>query len=67
MLTSHLATRYLGEQGLLLLTGAAAVFSGPTNFAFAYGLTKSATHSLTLQMAERTDIPRTSNVICILP
>jgi len=67
LLTSHLATRYLGEQGLLLLTGASAVFSGPTNYAFAYGLTKAATHSLVLQMAERSDLPRTSDVICILP
>jgi hypothetical protein len=67
LLTSHLATKYLGEQGLLVLTGAASVFAGPTNYAFAYGLTKSATHSLVLQMAEKTDIPRTSSVICILP
>ena len=48
LLTSHLATRYLGPQGMLTLTGAAAVFDGPVNYAFAYGLTKSATHALVL-------------------
>jgi NAD(P)-dependent dehydrogenase (short-subunit alcohol dehydrogenase family) len=67
LLTSHLATKYLAEQGLFVLTGAAAAFSGPTNYAFAYGITKSATHALALQMAERTELPKTSSVICILP
>ena len=67
LLTSHLATKYLAEQGMLVLTGAAAVFTAPTNYAFAYGITKSATHALALQMAERTDLPKTSTVCCILP
>ena len=57
ILTSHLATKYLAEHGLLLLTGASSVFTGPVNYAFAYGVAKSATHALALQMAERTDIP----------
>lgn len=48
LLTSHLATKFLAEQGMLTLTGAAAVFEGPVNYAFAYGLTKSATHALVL-------------------
>ena len=52
---------------MLTLTGAAAVFDGPVNYAFAYGLTKSATHALVLQMAERNDLPKKSNVNCILP
>ena len=67
ILTSHLATKYLSQQGMLTLTGAAAVFDGPVNYAFAYGLTKSATHALVLQMAERADIPKNSTVNCILP
>ena len=67
LLSSHLASKFLAEQGLLLLTGAASVFEGPTNYAFAYGITKSATHSLALQMAERSELPKTSSVICILP
>ena len=67
LLASHLATRYLAEQGLLVLTGAAAVFAGPTNYAFAYGVSKAATHALALQMAERTELPKTSTVLTILP
>ena len=48
LLASHLATKYLAEQGLLVLTGAAAAFAGPTNYAFAYGITKQATHAIAL-------------------
>lgn len=43
------------------------MFEGPVNFAFAYGLTKQATHAIALQMAERVDIPKSSDVVCILP
>ena len=50
-----------------MFTGAAAVFEGPVNFAYAYGMTKSATHALALHMAERTDIPESSSVVTILP
>ncbi|CDW74303.1 UNKNOWN [Stylonychia lemnae] len=67
LLTGHLASRYLAEQGFLCITGAAAVFEGPVNYAFSYGMTKQATHSLVLQLAERVDVPKTSDVICILP
>ena len=67
LLTGHLAARFLGEQGFLCLTGAAAVFEGPVNFAFAYGVTKQATHGIALQLAERVDIPKTSDVVTILP
>ena len=67
LLTGHLASHYLGEQGFLCITGAAKVFEGPVNWAFAYGLTKQATHSLALHLAEKTDIPKSSSVCCILP
>ena len=53
LLTAHLAAHYLGEQGFVCLTGAAKVFEGPVNWAFAYGLTKQATHSLVLHLAEK--------------
>ena len=62
-----MASKFLGEQGLLVFTGAAKVFEGPTNFALAYGLSKQATHSLALHMAERADIPKSADVITILP
>jgi hypothetical protein len=40
LLTAHLATKYLDEQGFLMVTGAASVFQGPANYAFAYAMTK---------------------------
>ncbi len=67
LLTAHLAANYLGEHGFLCFTGAAKVFEGPVNWAFAYGMTKQATHSLVLHLAEKTDIPQSSSVCCILP
>ena len=67
LLTGHLSTRYLGPQGFLMLTGAAAVFEGPVNFAYGYAMSKAATHNLALQLAERTEIPEASSVCTILP
>ena len=67
LLTGHLSTKFLGPQGFLMFTGAAAVFEGPVNFAYGYAMSKSATHNLALQMAERTEIPSSSTVCTILP
>ena len=67
LLSAHLASKFLAEQGLLVFTGAAKVFEGPTNFALAYGLSKQATHSLALHMAEREGIPKSADVVTILP
>ena len=67
LLTAHLAPKFLDEKGFLMLTGAAAVFQSPANYAFAYGMTKKATHALALHLDERADIPKTSTVCCILP
>jgi hypothetical protein len=49
------------------LTGAAAAFEGPVNYAFGYGMSKASTHALALNLAEREDIPKTASVCCILP
>ncbi len=57
LLAGHLATKCLNEHGMLMFTGAAAVFEGPVNYAYAYYLAKSATHALALQMSERKEIP----------
>ena len=62
-----MSTKYLGPQGFLMFTGAAAVFEGPVNFAYGYALSKAATHHLALQMAERTEIPESSTVCTIMP
>ena len=48
LLAGHLSTKYLGPQGFLMFTGAAAVFEGPVNFAYGYALSKAATHHLAL-------------------
>ena len=53
LLTGHLSTKFLGPTGLLVFTGAAAAFDGPVNYAYAYAMSKSATHSLALHMATR--------------
>ena len=50
-----------------MFTGAAAVFEGPVNFAYAYAMSKASTHALALQMAERSEIPESSTVVTILP
>ena len=50
-----------------MLTGAHAVFEGPVNFAYAYAMTKSSTHALALNLAQRTEIPESADVITILP
>ena len=67
LLAGHLSTKYLGPQGFLMFTGAAAVFKGPVNYAYGYAISKSATHHLALQMAERKEIPKSSTVVTILP
>ena len=67
LLSGHLGTKFLAPQGLLMFTGAAAVFEGPVNFAYGYAISKAATHHLALQMAELTEIPESSTVITILP
>ena len=67
LLTGHLSTKYLAPNGFLMLTGAAAVFEGPVNFAYGYAMSKAATHNLALQLAERTEIPESASVCTILP
>lgn len=66
-MAGHIATKSLKDNGLLMFTGAAAVFEGPVNYAYAYYIAKSATHALALQMSERKEIPESSTVVTILP
>ena len=67
LLAAHIATKTLNEKGILMFTGAASVFEGPVNYAYAYYLAKSTTHALALQMAECKEIPGSSTVITLLP
>lgn len=67
LLTAHIATKHLAASGLLLFTGAATPFKSTTSDLMAYGLSKTAVHSLAANVAERTDIPTDSTVVTILP
>ena len=67
LLSAHLSTKFLAEQGLICFTGAATVFEGPVNFAFAYAMTKSTTHALAQHLAQREEIPESTTVLTILP
>ena len=67
LLAGHFASHLLSPQGMLMLTGAAAVFEGPVNFAYAYAMSKAATHSLALHLAQRTELPPSSDTITLLP
>ena len=67
LLAGHFASHMLNNQGLLMFTGAAAVFEGPVNYAYAYAMSKSATHALALNMATREDLPESADVVTILP
>ena len=67
LLTGHLGTKYLSPNGLLVLTGAAAAFDGPVNFAYGYAMSKCATHNLALHLASRKELPQDSTVCTILP
>lgn len=67
LLTAHIATKHLAASGLLLFTGAATPFKSITTEQMAYGLSKTAVHSLAVNVAERTDLPADSTVVTILP
>lgn len=51
LLAGHIASHTLNSKGFLALTGAAAAFTGPVNYAYAYAMTKAATHALALNLA----------------
>ena len=50
LLGAHLATKYLTEDGIIMFTGAAAVFKEPQPDMIAYAVAKTAVHSLALNM-----------------
>jgi len=52
LLGAHLATKHLDHDGLVILTGAAAVFKEPQPEMIGYSLAKTAVHSLALNLSE---------------
>ena len=67
LLAAHFATNFLTDSGLLMLTGAAAVFNDTTPSLLAYGLSKSAVHFLALNLVKNEKLSSASTVVTILP
>lgn len=68
LLAGHLATKFLAPYGLVMLTGAAAVFKEPQPEMIAYSLAKTGVHSLALNLAEKLlEKGQDQRVITILP
>lgn len=67
VLCAHLATKFLSESGLLVLSGAAAAF-GPTPGMIGYGLAKAAVHHLVRSLAQSGGgLPQHATVVAICP
>jgi dihydropteridine reductase len=67
LMAGHIASHHLASKGLLVFTGAKAVYMGPTPGMIGYHLAKTATHAIAQNMATREDLPEDSTVITILP
>ncbi|XP_069781220.1 dihydropteridine reductase-like [Narcine bancroftii] len=66
-ISSHLATKYLKDDGLLTLTGASAALSGTPGMV-GYGMAKAAVHQLCQSLAgENSGLPSGSSALAILP
>jgi len=64
---AHIATNFLQEGGLLVITGAHAALS-PTPTMIAYGVTKAATHHLIASLVDPSGgLPKDAAVVGILP
>ncbi|XP_007443182.1 dihydropteridine reductase [Python bivittatus] len=67
VISSHLATKYLKEGGLLTLTGAKAALAGTPGMV-GYGMAKSAVHQLCQSLSgSNSGLPTGATVVAILP
>ncbi|KAI9291088.1 NAD(P)-binding protein [Neoconidiobolus thromboides FSU 785] len=67
LIASHISSKYLKENGLLVLTGAAGALGG-SSFAIGYGMAKAAVHQLTASLAQdNSGLPKGAKVIAIAP
>lgn len=64
---AKLATTHLNVEGLLVFTGAAAVFKEPQPEMLAYSLAKTGVHSLALNLSNSKVMPEDNTVLTILP
>ena len=68
LLAAHLATKYLANNGLIIFTGAAAVFREPQPEMIGYALAKTGVHSLALNLCQYfLNNEHKGKVITILP
>lgn len=67
LFAAHLATKYLNPSGLVIFTGAAAVFRDPQPEMIGYAIAKTGVHSLALNLSSGQDLPENSTVLTILP
>ncbi|CAK9290132.1 unnamed protein product [Gordionus sp. m RMFG-2023] len=66
-IAAHLASKYMKDGGLLLLTGAKASLQ-PTPGMIAYGMAKSCINNLTLSLSKKDGgLPNNSTVLALLP
>jgi dihydropteridine reductase len=69
LLAAHLATKYLNPNGLVVFTGAAAVYKEPQPDMIGYALAKAGVHYLATSLAEKAEKKELidGRVITILP
>jgi dihydropteridine reductase len=67
LMAGHLAATHLTDGGLLVFTGAAAVFKEPQPEMIGYAMAKTGVHSFALNLAESNTLPPDTSVITILP
>ena len=67
LFSSHLASHLLSSSGLLLLTGAATPFKSSAPGILSYAISKTAVHSLALNLATLQGLPKNASVVTILP
>lgn len=68
LLAAHLATKHLSDKGLIVFTGAAAVFREPQPEMIGYAMAKTGVHSTALNLTEHfVKNQKASRVITILP
>ena len=65
LIAAHIASKHLTHNGMVLFTGASAVFDSPQPEMIGYALAKTGVHSLALNLSQH--LPESNSVITILP
>lgn len=67
LLAGHLATKFLTETGIIILTGSLLAFKETSPNMLSYGVSKNLVHILALNLSTRKELISENTVICILP